>query len=253
MCLILFALQQHPEYPLIVIANRDEYYLRPTQAPHFWPEAPEIFAGKDLQAGGTWMGITRQGRFAAVTNYRDNLDAPDNAISRGDLCKNFLNSDISAEQFLAQIDQQKHRYAGFNLLVGDSQQLFYYSNKQGEIISVPAGVHGLSNGLLNDPWPKVETGKLALADALKAGLSSPALMSVLLDSRSYPDDQLPRTGIELEKERLLSSRFICSEDYGTRNATVLLSNPQHSQYLVKEFYSEGKAGEQRLTEIIHQT
>ena len=148
MCLILFAYQHHPDYPLIVAANRDEFFDRPTKAAHFWPESADIFAGKDLLAGGTWMGVTRQGRFAAVTNFRSTHTPPDPAISRGALCKDFLDSTISPQDFLADIDKNRLEYAGFNLLIGSPSQLFYYANQDGKIIELEAGIHGLSNGVL---------------------------------------------------------------------------------------------------------
>nr|WP_235015378.1 NRDE family protein [Oceanicoccus sp. KOV_DT_Chl] len=206
----------------------------------------------DLRAGGTWMGITRQGRFAAVTNYRETASVPEQAISRGELCKGFLNSNVSAETYLAAIDQQKQRYAGFSLLVGDYQQLFYYGNRQGKIIPIAAGVHGLSNGQLNEPWPKVEMGKLALANKLTTELTASSLLPILLNDETYPDQQLPQTGIDIDRERMLSSRFIRSAEYGTRNASILLSNAQYSQLLIQEFYPQGKSGKQQLTEIMHQ-
>ncbi len=221
MCLILFALQQHADYPFVIAANRDEYYQRPTKPAHFWPEAPALFAGKDMQAGGTWMGITRSGRFAAVTNYRDLAPAPEQAISRGELCKGFLDTNVNAEEYLTGIDKQKSRYAGFNLLAGNAQQLFYYSNRQGQITAITPGVHGLSNGLLNDPWPKVDTGKTELQETLKQDPTPEALHHILLDRQKAEASKLPETGLDLEKERLLSSRFIHSRDYGTRSTTVL--------------------------------
>jgi uncharacterized protein with NRDE domain len=221
MCLILFAFQQDPDYPLIVAANRDEFYRRPTQAAHFWPEAPRLFAGKDLQAGGTWMGVTKEGRFAAVTNYRETAIPPEHAISRGELCKNFLNSDISAANYLDQLDQKKNRYAGFNLLAGTSNELYYYSNRQGLIQAITPGVHGLSNGLLNTSWPKVETGKTALAHMLATNSSPEGLLDLLLDKKIADDDALPSTGVDINTERLLSSRFILSEHYGTRSSAAL--------------------------------
>ena len=221
MCLILFALQQHPDYPLIVAANRDEFYQRPTQAAHFWPEAPALFAGKDLQAGGTWMGVTKGGRFAAVTNYRETAAPPEHAISRGELCKNFLLADINAENYLDQLDQSKNHYAGFNLLVGDSSALYYYSNRQGVIQAITPGVHGLSNNLLNTPWPKVESGKTILTSMIATPSEPEQLLSLLLDKQIADDAALPNTGVDLDTERLLSSRFIHSEHYGTRSSAVL--------------------------------
>lgn len=221
MCLILLAFQHQPDYPLIIAANRDELYGRPTLPAHFWPETPELFAGKDLQAGGTWMGISKNGRFAAVTNYRHPAAAAAQTISRGQLCTDFLRSTLSAEAYLSHINSQKNRYAGFNLLVGSAQQLFYYSNREGVIRELAPGIHGLSNGLLNEPWPKVAQGKTAMTETLRHSNQPDALLPILLDQHTAADSDLPATGINLETERLLSSRFIRSERYGTRSSTVL--------------------------------
>ncbi len=221
MCLILFAYQHHPDFPLIVAANRDEFYQRPTQAGHFWPESPSLFAGRDLEAGGTWMGINKERRFAAVTNYRENNSAPTNAISRGSLCSDFLRTNDHTVNYLEAIDRQKHQYAGFNLLAGTIDKLYYYSNRQGEIKPLTPGVHGLSNSLLNTSWPKVDTGKNALEQALTSNTDPNTILQLLLDQQRAEETQLPSTGIDREMEKLLSSRFIRSEDYGTRSSTVL--------------------------------
>lgn len=236
MCLILFAFQHHSEYPLIVTANRDEYYQRPSQPAHFWPQQPQIFAGRDLTAGGTWMGINRNNRFAAVTNFRGAHEAPSGALSRGSLCKNFLDSSIGAVQYLQTIHQHKNRYAGFNLLVGTIDELFYYSNQQGEIIPITAGIHGLSNGLLNEPWPKVARGKAELSQRLANSAEPTHLLSLLQDTNQANDEQLPDTGIGIEKERMLSSRFIQSADYGTRCSTVLTINRHHQAHWLEQHY-----------------
>jgi uncharacterized protein with NRDE domain len=240
MCLILLAFQHHPDYPLVVAANRDEFYQRPTLPAHFWQEAPELFAGKDLQAGGTWMGITRNGRFAAVTNYRDSAAAPQPAISRGALCRNFLTTQIDPYQYLTQLHQNHTRYAGFNLLVGSAEQLFYYSNRQGEISPLSPGIHGLSNGLLNADWPKVESGKNALREILAQNSDPIALQALLLDQQVADDGGLPDTGIGLEAERMLSSRFIQFEGYGTRCTTVLRTDCNgHIDWLEQHFNGSG--------------
>ena len=243
MCLILFAFQQDPDYPLIVAANRDESYQRPTLSAHYWQQSPEMFAGMDLQAGGTWMGITKQGRFAAVTNYREPSSAPVSAISRGELCKNFLCSHLSAEQYLQQIAQQGELFAGFNLVVGTPQELFCYSNRQQRIDAIPAGIHGLSNGLLNEPWPKVAQGKIDLELKLQQSSSPAKLLPLLLDNQVADDELLPSTGIDIETERLLSSRFIQSESYGTRSSTILRINKANkSEWLEQAFNRHGAIG-----------
>lgn len=224
MCLILFALDQHPDYPLIVAANRDEFFERPTKAAHYWNEASHIFAGRDLQAGGTWMGISTSGRFAAVTNYRSPMLPPGQAISRGELCSNFLNSALSAEEFLADIHNKNERYAGFNLLVGDKNAMYYYANHQPSVTKLKAGFHGLSNGALNEQWPKVSSGIVALKKSLQASPEPENVLPILLDSQPAPISEVPNTGIDREAEIALSSRFIKpirTSSYGTRNCTVL--------------------------------
>ena len=221
MCLILFAYQYHPDFPLIVAANRDEFYQRPTQAAHFWPEAPAVFAGKDLTADGTWMGINQQGRFAAVTNYRENRPAPTEAISRGQLCSQFLLSSETTASYLDRIDQQKHRYQGFNLLAGTAEALYYYCNRQGEIKPLTPGIYGLSNSLLNSHWPKVDAGKAALENLISDTINPEKILTLLFDQQQAVDTELPNTGIDIELERRLSSRFIRTENYGTRSSTVL--------------------------------
>ncbi|MEH6557857.1 MAG: NRDE family protein [Oceanicoccus sp.] len=248
MCLILFAYQHHSDYPLIIAANRDEFFDRPTTAAHYWPESPEIFAGKDLQAGGTWMGVTRQGRFAAVTNYRNTHTPPNPAISRGALCKDFLRSNISPQEFLYQINKNRLDYAGFNLLLGGPDQLLYYANQTGDTIELNAGVHGLSNGVLNDSWPKVEHGKSALKTALEKTTEAEHLLDILLDDTPAHASKVPNTGIGIDTEIVLSSRFIPptrDNSYGTRNCTVLkIDKENNSEWLEQAFSPSGKLGEQ---------
>lgn len=248
MCLILFAYQHHSDYPLIIAANRDEFFDRPTKSAHYWPESPEIFAGKDLQAGGTWMGVTRQGRFAAVTNYRSTHTPPNPAISRGALCKDFLRSNISPEKFLYEINQNRLDYAGFNLLLGSPGQLLYYANQTGNTIELDAGVHGLSNGVLDDSWPKVERGKSALKTALEKSTEAEHLLPILLDDTPAHASTVPNTGIGLDTEIVLSSRFIPptrNNSYGTRNCTILkIDHQNNSEWLEQAFFPGGKLGNQ---------
>lgn len=228
MCLILFALDAHPAYKLILAANRDEFHARPTAAADFWTDAPELLAGKDLAAGGTWLGITKKGRFAAVTNYRDPL-APIGEKSRGRLTKDFLTGSDSPENYLRKIEREKGDYSGFNLLVGDfggaQSELFYFSNRGGKIEKISGGIYGLSNALLDTPWHKVEAGKSKLAKILRSfgGEISPApLLEILADKNFAPDKKLPDTGVGKLRERVLSPAFIETDDYGTRLSTILL-------------------------------
>lgn len=223
MCLILFAYKNHPDYPLILAGNRDEFYDRPTAPADFWPESPEILAGHDLLGGGTWLGVTRSGRLATVANFRQPAEFHRSGLSRGGLTVDFLRSDIPPHPYLESIARQGDRYKGFNLLVGDRSGFAFYSNREQIIRRLPPGIYGLSNAQLDTPWPKVTQGKAALANLIADGPVTPeALLAILADTAQPSDVQLPDTGIGLERERLLSSRFIVSADYGTRASTVVL-------------------------------
>ena len=255
MCLILFAYQHHSDYPLIIAANRDEFFDRPATAAHYWPESPEIFAGKDLQAGGTWMGVTRTGRFAAVTNHRSTHTPPNPAISRGALCTDFLRSNVSPQQFLQEIGKNRLDYAGFNLLLGSPNQLLYYANQTGDAVELKAGIHGLSNGVLNDSWPKVEQGKSALSAALAQSTEAEHLLHILMDDNPADASQVPDTGIGIDAEIVLSSRFIPpinvrDNHYGTRNCTVLkIDRQNNSEWLEQAFSPDGKLGSRASHQI----
>ena len=223
MCLILFAYKAHPSYNLILAANRDEFYERPSSPADFWEDTPQVLAGQDLQEGGTWMGIDRAGRFAAITNYRDPASWKNNAPSRGGLVSSYLCGNQSADDYLENISRQGNLYNGYNLIVGDRHELFAYSNR-GERQKLNPGIYGLSNHLINTPWPKVTRGKKLLAETLdKKGAELEAALFALLADRKIPaDHKLPNTGIGLEWERVLSSIFIASPGYGTRSSTILL-------------------------------
>jgi uncharacterized protein with NRDE domain len=223
MCLILMAYQQHPRYPLIIAANRDEFYDRPTERAAFWEESPELFAGRDLLRGGSWLGGTRAGRIAALTNYREPHQPDPRAPSRGELVSNFLKGALTPEQYLARLQVEGPAYHGFNLIFGTPGCLYCYSNRSSHPVRIGPGIHGLSNHLLDTPWPKVVRGKEALAAALREDvLSREALFALLADRHPAPDPLLPDTGIGLEWERLLSPIFIASERYGTRSSSLLL-------------------------------
>jgi uncharacterized protein with NRDE domain len=224
MCLIVFAYEYHPLYRLVLCANRDEFFDRPTAPAGPWKEAPDLIAGKDLRAGGTWLGITRGGRIAAVTNYREPGFRKVAGTSRGALVTDFLTGPLSPADHLEALAKASHTYNGFNLLLGDARALFYFSNRSSGIQNVPPGIHGLSNRHLDTPWPKVEKAKAGL-DELLAGASAlevEALFTLLTDRSVPPDDQLPDTGVGLEWERLLSSMWIAGDTYGTRSSSILL-------------------------------
>jgi uncharacterized protein with NRDE domain len=224
MCLIIFAFQTHPRYKLILAANRDEYYHRPTAPAGWWEEDRFLLAGKDLEAGGTWMGITKKGKLAALTNYRGTESHKKNAPSRGALVNQYLLSNISSREYLQELQVKRTGYNGFNLILGDIDKLWYYSSRQNKILYVPPGVHGLSNDSLDTPWPKVVKGKQILEQLVlsQPEISLESIFSFLEDTEMAPDHQLPDTGIGIGYERVLSSIFIKSPEYGTRSSTVLL-------------------------------
>jgi uncharacterized protein with NRDE domain len=219
MCLILVAWRAHPDYPLIVAANRDEFFARPSAAAAFWPDSPDILAGRDLEAGGTWLGINRQLRFAAVTNYRDPANNQAGRHSRGSLTSNFLHSQASPNDYLAAL--APNDYAGFNLLVADREQLGYYSNIEKKVHQLPAGIYGLSNRLLDTPWPKLVSAKQRFTAALASLPDEQAFFALLADDELAPDEVLPNTGVSWEWEKKLSAIFVKSPDYGTRASTLL--------------------------------
>ncbi len=222
MCLIVFSLNAHPAYRLIAAANRDEFYDRPSAPLDFWDEAPDVLAGRDLLSGGTWIGVSRGGRFGAVTNFREPgahlIDAP----SRGLLVSNFLASDASANVYISHIASVGARYNGFNLVVGDAEDFFYYSNRQEKVKRLDAGVYGLSNRFLDTPWPKTEKVKAGLAAMLSEPRPDPEALFLLLEDRTLPPDHmLPDTGVPREWERTLSPVFIESPGYGTRSSSLV--------------------------------
>ncbi|MCZ7564286.1 MAG: NRDE family protein [Burkholderiales bacterium] len=210
-----------PAYRLVVGANRDELYGRPTAPAAFWPDAPAVLAGRDLEAGGTWLGVTRGLRFAAVTNFRDPTAARPGARSRGELTRRFLTGDAPAAEYMAEVHRHASAYNGFNLFVADASGLFYYSNRDGEVRELGAGTFGLSNHLLDTPWPKVAELKPRFLAALGAPLDAGAIRDILADRAVAPDSALPDTGVGLERERMLSPAFVVTESYGTRSTTVL--------------------------------
>jgi uncharacterized protein with NRDE domain len=240
MCLILLAIRTHRDYKLIVAANRDEYYERPSSPPRFWEDAPHLLAGRDLVAGGAWLGITRQGRFAAVTNYRDPSRIKPDAPSRGKLVSRFLSCTMEPLAFLDLVRKEKDRYNGLNLILGTPERLFWYSNRADRAVPLLQGVYGLSNHLLDTPWPKVKKAKGLFEAVLGEGRRplSEALFRLLHDQSRPPDSDLPHTGVPLEWERVLSPIFITSPTYGTRSSTIILiDHDNHVTFLEKTFNS----------------
>jgi uncharacterized protein with NRDE domain len=238
MCLILMAYEMHPRYRLILAANRDEFYDRPTAAAAYWEDAPDLFAGKDLVHGGTWFGVNRRGRFGALTNYRDPNMARQDAPSRGGLVSGFLQTEAGAGDYLEQLAGDASVYNGFNLLLGDVEsECLCYSNVSGQSVRLTPGIHGLSNHLLDTPWPKVMRGREALAKVVAAPeFSREDLFAILADRTQAPVELLPDTGVGLELERLLSSIFIASPRYGTRSSSLLLVDRERRMSFVERSF-----------------
>ena len=244
MCLIVFSYKQHPKYELVFAANRDENYERPTREAQFWNEHPHILAGKDLKAEGTWMGITKTGAFSALTNYRDPSISKEDPPSRGQLVLDFLKDPSPPQQYLQHIDQYADRYMGFNLLAGNLDNIGYYSNQQRDIKLLNSGIYGLSNHLLDTPWPKIKRAKSSLNEVLQSdNISEEALFDLLADEEEASEEELPDTGIPKEIEKKVSPIFIKSDGYGTRCSTVLLiDNEGQVTFTERRF----KAGTQQI-------
>lgn len=216
MCLIVVGWRVHADYPLVIAANRDEFHARPTAFAGRWRDFPQLVGGRDLEAGGTWLGISDTGRFAAVTNVREPGMAK-GARSRGELTANFLSASVSALDYARELSPAE--YSGFNLLLGDGESLVYASNRDGEPRALAPGVYGMSNHVLDTPWPKLVRARERFSAALKALPDDMAFFELLEDREIMPDEILPATGVSLEWERLLSAIFVQSEAYGTRAST----------------------------------
>jgi uncharacterized protein with NRDE domain len=238
MCLILFAYRVRSDRPLIVAANRDEFYARPSLPAHRWPDTPRIFAGRDEQAGGTWLGVSPAGRFAAVTNFSELPNGSPPPGSRGDLARDFLSGYDAAIDYARVIDGA--RYQGFSLLLWDGVDLVYTSNRTVAPIVLPAGVHALANTHLDGTWPKAVRGKAALAQAVERDCSPDNLIALLADGTVPPDDALPQRGRDLEFERRVAPIFISGVDYGTRASTAVIFEPGHVRVSEQSFGPHGR-------------
>jgi uncharacterized protein with NRDE domain len=240
MCLIVLAWEASPAFRLALAANRDEFFARPTAPAAWWADAPDVFAGRDLEAGGTWLGVTRTGRFAALTNFRD-LSVPKKATapSRGALVSEFLRSEETARAFLSRLRGGADSFEGFNLVVADGSDLFSFSNVEGEPALLAPGVYGLSNHLLETPWPKVTAARArlehALAEAQDAEELEGRLLALLGDRSLASDVTLPETGLPLEWERALSAAFVVLPDYGTRASTSVVATKEGIRFVERAF------------------
>lgn len=246
MCLIVIAYRCHPDYPLIIVANRDEFYARPSTPMHLWP-ATNLLAGQDLQAGGTWLGLNRRGQLAMLTNYRDGRTASSDH-SRGQLPLDFLTGSWDAGAYQQHIHKTDALFAGYNLISADATGIYYHSNRSPQqparSQSLAPGIYGLSNALLDTPWPKVLTGKRRLQQALQQTIRLNALSQVLADPTAAADEQLPATGISYEWEKRLSACFIVSPEYGTRAVSVIRQHRSgRVDVLEQSFAAAGYTGE----------
>ena len=240
MCLILFAWRAHPVHALVVAANRDEYFERPSRAAAFWDDAPEVLAGRDLKAQGTWLGVTRAGRFASITNYRNPAERMATAPSRGRLVTDFLTAPYRPSAYFASVAPHAHEYNGYSMLAADRRSLAFFSNREGVVRDVEPGVHGLSNHLLDTPWPKVEKGKERLGALLDRPFDPKAYLQLLGDTEPAHDPHLPDTGVGVEWERKLSSIRISGGHYGTRCSTVVrIGTDGEAEFWERSYDREG--------------
>lgn len=253
MCLITLSWQPASKTPLIIAANRDEFYARPTAALHHWPDSP-ILAGKDLQAGGTWLGVAqppgmRQVRLAALTNYRDVDNHRPDAPSRGHITTAFLNGSMSAAQYLHRLSTTAGLHNPFNLILFDGQELLGFESRRLRTLALPVGISSVSNADFNTPWPKLVRLQhdfertLARQHGDEAGLLEKELFALLANEAVAPDTDLPQTGIALAKERALSAAFIRTPDYGTRACSVIRVGSQTTDFVERSFDTHGLKGE----------
>lgn len=247
MCLVVLSIGQHPDYPLILAANRDEFHARPTEDARWWPDKPDIVGGRDLQAGGTWLAAHRTGRFATVTNFRDAKPTAPEHRSRGELVTGYLEGGLEPHDYLATIDEDA--YAGFNLIVGTSTDIAYLSNREDGSRSLPPGIYGLSNALLDGPWDKVERSKRELVRLLENNsINETSLMRLMNDRDKGPVDEVERGRLEFEVAHAITAPFIVMPHYGTRSTSILLADARGKwQFAERRFDASGtRAGESQI-------
>jgi len=242
MCLVIIGHQQNPQWPLLVAANRDEFHARATAPAAYWGDNAEMLAGRDLEAGGTWMGVTRGGRFAAVTNYRDPARTAPAPRSRGELPTDFLLGTDAPMDYLARVATRRAEYAGFNLLVGDGDSLCYLGNDgHADPLALEPGLYGLSNARLDTPWPKVELGKAVMARLLSAGeFNHESLASAVSDQTLARPEELHDQGLGGDMDVLLSAQFIHAGSYGTRSTTTILQGQDSLHWRETSFDDAGR-------------
>lgn len=240
MCTFVLLYNQHPGFPIIFAGNRDEFRARPTQKAHWWQQPEGILAGRDLKQGGTWTGVNRHGAFAALTNYRQLIPPPAQAVSRGSIITSFLTSNHKSSNFLHQLENSAQQYEGYNVLFGTLDQLFFFANAPKPYhVAVPAGIHAVSNGMWNENWPKVKDLKTTAANWLSYNeLPVAKMFDDLTNSAIYPDYLLPKTGISEKWERKLSALYVEGEEYGTRSSTILAFSTSGQVYYWERTHSK---------------
>lgn len=245
MCLIVFSFKHHSKYPVILAGNRDEFYGREARQAHFWDTVPPLLAGKDLRAGGTWLGVNHKGEFGAITNYRDLNNPINGEQSRGEIIPKFLTHDGSPEDKLSRVQKNYPAYSGFNLLAGNADQIYYLNNINRQFQTVPPGIHGISNAFLDTPWPKVEKAISAFKEAVHPDtIDRDEIFQFLQDSDPFPLEDLPDTGLSPEKEKAVSPIFIKTEDYGTRCSSLLtIDNDGQVQFIEKTYHVKNDGSE----------
>lgn len=238
MCIILFAYKCLPRYPLVLAANRDEYYDRSTAPAAFWPDAPDVLGGRDLHSGGTWFGMTKAGKIAALANYRDPSSFKATELSRGFLVRDYLVNNVSTGEYLEKLKKEGRKYNGFSLIFGDLRRLCFFSNRQDAFEDILPGIHGQSNHLLDTPWPKVQRGKEAMQEILSCHdcLRTDELLGLLADGTVAENHLLPDTGVGIEQERLLSPIFVKGPNYGTMSSTLFFVDYENNVTFIERTY-----------------
>jgi len=249
MCLIAWNWQPHSATPLLLLSNRDEFYARPAQPLHWWqstPSQPRVLAGKDLQAGGTWLGVSSSGRLAALTNYRTPEPARNDTPSRGELVAQFLQQHMPADAFLRQLAHTAAHYNPFNLLVFDGQRLLGLESRSAHVLNLEPGIGAVSNANFHTPWPKLTRLAKGLESQVALGRADAHHLLPLLHDRTVAsDEELPQTGVPLPLERLLSATFITSPEYGTRACSVVAIHTTHVDFTEQGFGAQGMLGTNR--------
>lgn len=238
MCLIVFSYKIHEKYPLILAGNRDEFFARPAEEAHFWDTQPPVLAGKDLEAGGTWLGVSLTGVMAALTNYRDLNNPRERERSRGKLIPDLLVNDGKINEKLRDFVQNGSQYDGFNMIAGGKKELFYINNITNRFKKLEPGMYGISNAFLNTPWPKVEAAKEKFSEIISNNnIDKEAIFTLLKNRRTYPLDELPETGLSPEMEKAVSSIFIDTGNYGTRCSTLVMIDRQNNVSFTERTFS----------------